>query len=131
MQIEYALPDRRAAPQDRPQGVTMAFRESLAQRIRRALTRRKGMAEKKMFGGIGFLLNGNLLVGVWKDSLCVRLGPEQVEQALPEPHVKEFDITGRPMKGWVLVEPAGVTGGDQVKEWIRRAVKFVRKLPGK
>jgi TfoX/Sxy family transcriptional regulator of competence genes len=109
----------------------MAFSEALAERIRHALARRKGVEEKKMFGGVGFLLNGNLLVGVWKDSLCVRLGPEQAEKALPEPHVKEFDITGRPMKGWVLVEPEGVTGDDQLKGWIRRAVKFVGKLPAK
>ena len=68
-----------------------------------------------MFGGVGFLLNGNLLVGVWKDSLCVRLGPDQAEEALLEPHVKEFDITGRPMKGWVLVEPEGVEDDDQLK----------------
>jgi TfoX/Sxy family transcriptional regulator of competence genes len=109
----------------------MAFSEELAGRIRRRLARRKNVEEKKMFGGIGFLLSGNLLVGVWKDSICVRLGPEQAEKALPEPHVKEFDITGRPMKGWVLVEPEGVTGDDQLKGWIQRAVKFVGKLPGK
>jgi TfoX/Sxy family transcriptional regulator of competence genes len=109
----------------------MAFSEALAERIRHALARRKNVEEKKMFGGIGFLLSGNLLVGVWKDSICVRLGPEQAEKALPEPHVTEFDITGRPMKGWVLVEPEGVEDDDQLKGWIRRAVKFVGKLPGK
>src|SRR5262245_4756788 len=93
----------------------MAFDEYLAARIRQRLARRKGIEEKRMFGGVGFLLNGNLLVGVWKDSLCVRLGPEQAEEALPEPDVKEFDITGRPMKGWVLVEAEGVTGDDQLR----------------
>ena len=109
----------------------MAFDEALAERIRHLLARRKNVEEKKMFGGIGFLLNGNLLVGVWKDSLCVRLGPEQAEEALPEPHVREFDITGRPMKGWMLVEPESVTGDDQLQGWIRRAVNFVGKLPAK
>src|SRR2546421_10130725 len=109
----------------------MAFSELLAERIRQALARRKGIEEKKMFGGIGFLLNGNLLVGVWKDSLIVRLGPEPAEAALLEPHVNEFDITGRPMKGWVLVEPEGVTGDDQLKGWIQRAVTFVGALPAK
>jgi TfoX/Sxy family transcriptional regulator of competence genes len=109
----------------------MAFSESLAARIRGALARKKAVEEKKMFGGVGFLLNGNLLVGVWKDSLCVRLGPEQAEQALLEPHVKEFDITGRVMKGWVLVAPEGVEGDDQLQGWIQRAVKFVGKLPAK
>ena len=109
----------------------MAFSEELAERIRQGLARRKGIEEKKMFGGIGFLLNGNLLVGVWKDALCVRLGPEQAEDAMSEPHVKEFDITGRPMKGWVLVAPEGVKDDDQLDGWIQRAVKLVGKLPGK
>jgi hypothetical protein len=84
-----------------------------------------------MFGGVGFLFNANLIVGIWKDSLCVRLGPEQAEEALHERHAKEFDITGRPMKGWVLVEPEGVQHDDQLKGWLQRAVKFVGKLPAK
>jgi hypothetical protein len=84
-----------------------------------------------MFGGICFLLNGNMLVGVWKDSLIARLGPDEGDEALWEPHVKEFDITGRPMKGWMLVEPESVTGDDQLKGWIQRATKFVRTLPTK
>ncbi len=109
----------------------MAFSEALAERIRQALARRKNVEEKKMFGGIGFLLNGNLLVGVWKDSLIVRLGPDEGDEALWEPHVKEFDITGRPMKGWVRVEPEGVEGDDQLSGWIQRAVKFVGTLPAK
>jgi TfoX/Sxy family transcriptional regulator of competence genes len=109
----------------------MAFSEALAARIRQRLARCKNVEEKRMFGGVGFLLNGNLLVGVWKDSLVVRLGPDEGDEALKEPHVKEFDITGRPMKGWVLVEPQGVEGDDQLTGWIERAVKFVRALPTK
>jgi hypothetical protein len=109
----------------------MAFDESLAARIRRRLARRKNVEEKKMFGGVGFLLNGNLLVGVWKESLVVRLGKDEGEEALREPHVKEFDITGRPMRNWVLVGPEGVEGEDQLAGWIQRAVKFVGALPAK
>jgi TfoX/Sxy family transcriptional regulator of competence genes len=109
----------------------MAFSEALAGRIRQQLARRKNVEEKKMFGGVGFLLNGNMLVGVWKDSLIVRLGPDEGEEAHLEPHVREFDITGRPMKGWVLVEPEGVKGDDQLGEWIQRAVKFVGNMPAK
>ena len=109
----------------------MAFDESLAARIRGALARTKGVAEKKMFGGVGFLLHGNLLVGVWKDALIVRLGPDEGEAALREPNVKEFDITGRAMKGWVLVGPEGVGGDDRLRGWIQRAVKFVGALPAK
>src|SRR5262245_25327296 len=109
----------------------MAFDESLAARIRQALARKKGVEEKKMFGGVGFLLHGNMLVGVWKDSLIVRLGPDEGEEALKEPHVSEFDITGRAMKGWVLVAPQGVEDDDQLRGWVRRGVKFVGKLPAK
>ena len=109
----------------------MAFSEALAERIRQALARKRGVEAKKMFGGVGFLLNGNILVGVWKDSLIVRLGPDEGDEALLEPHVRAFDITGRPMKGWVLVEPEGVKGDDQLAGWIQRAVKFVRTLPAK
>jgi TfoX/Sxy family transcriptional regulator of competence genes len=109
----------------------MAYDENLAARIRDALARKKNIEEKKMFGGIGFLLNGNMLVGVWKNSLIVRVGPDGYEDALLEPHVKEFDITGRPMKGWVLVEPEGVEDNASLKAWIQQAVKFVGKLAGK
>jgi TfoX/Sxy family transcriptional regulator of competence genes len=109
----------------------MAFDEALAERIRHLLARRKHVEEKKMFGGIGFLLNGNMLVGVWKESLVVRLGPDEGDEALKGPHAREFDITGRAMKGWVLVAPQGVEGDDQLSGWIQRAVKFVGKLPAK
>jgi TfoX/Sxy family transcriptional regulator of competence genes len=109
----------------------MAFSEALAGRIRQRLARCKNVEEKKMFGGVGFLLHGNMLVGVWKDSLIVRLGPDEGDEALKEPHVKEFDITSRPMKGWVLVEPEGVEGDEWLAGWIQRAVKFVGALPAK
>jgi TfoX/Sxy family transcriptional regulator of competence genes len=109
----------------------MAFDESLAERIRQGLARRKNVDEKKMFGGIVFFLNGNMLVGVWKNSLIVRLGQDQQDEALREPHVREFDITGRPMRNWVLVEPEGIEEGDQLKGWIDRAIKFVKALPKK
>jgi TfoX/Sxy family transcriptional regulator of competence genes len=109
----------------------MALSEPLAERIRQALTRKKGIQEKKMFGAVGFLLNGNMLVGAWKDSLIARLGPDEGDEALKEPHVKEFNITGRSMKGWVLVEPKGVEDDRQLSAWIQRALKFVGKLPRK
>ena len=109
----------------------MAFDEKLAERIRDCLARRKNVEAKKMFGGIGFLLNGNMLVGVWKDSLIARVGPDAYDDALLEPDVKEFDITGRPMKGWVLVEPEGVEGDGQLAGWIERALGFVGTLPVK
>jgi hypothetical protein len=72
-----------------------------------------------------------MLVGVWKRSLIVRLGPDESEAALLEPHVGVFDITGRAMKGWIMVAPEGVADDGDVREWVRRAVKFVGKLPAK
>ena len=109
----------------------MAFDEILAARIRHALARKKNIEEKKMFGGVCFFLNGKMLVGVWRQFLIARLGPGQGDEALLEPHVKKMDITGKPMKGWIMVEPEGVEDDDQLKDWIQRAVKFVAKLPGK
>jgi TfoX/Sxy family transcriptional regulator of competence genes len=107
----------------------MPYSETLAERIRRRLARQKNVEEKKMFGGIGFLLNGNMCVGVWKESLIAGVGPEQYEEALQEPFVGEFDITGRAVKGWVLVAPEGIEDEDQLQEWIQRALKFVGTLP--
>ena len=72
-----------------------------------------------------------MLVGVWKNSLIVRLGPDAYDDTLLEPHVKEFDITGRPMKGWIMVEPEGVEDDEKLKDWIQRATKFVGKLAAK
>src|SRR3954467_6136847 len=108
----------------------MAFDESLAARIRDALARNKGVEERKMFGCVCFLLDGNALAGVWKDRLIARLGPDEAELAMLESHVRQFDITGKPMRNWVAVEPAGVEN-DRLKAWIERAVKFVRTLPKK
>jgi hypothetical protein len=106
----------------------MAFDEDLAARIRNGLARKKNIEEKKMFGCICFFLNGNALVGVWKDRLIARLGPDEGEAALREPHVRAFDITGRPMRNWVAVEPEGVEDDEQLKDWIQRATNFVGKL---
>ena len=109
----------------------MAFDVTLAERIRECLARRKNVEERKMFGCICFLINGNALAGVWKDRLIARLGPDEGEAALREPHVRAFDITGRPMRNWVMVEPEGVEDDDRLKDWIQRAIKFVEMLPRK
>jgi len=109
----------------------MPFNEVLAERIRKQLKRKKGIEEKKMFGGLGFLLNGNMLVGVWKEALIVRLGPELGAEALLDDHVKPMDITGTPMKGWIMVEPPGFGEDEQLQDWLGRALKFVSKLPKK
>lgn len=109
----------------------MAYSEDLAERVREIVSRKKDIEEMKLFGGIGFLLNGNMLVGVWKEFLIVRLGPEEGSKALKEKFVIPFDITGKPMKGWVMIVPDGVDADDQLKKWIQRAMKFVEKLPAK
>ena len=103
----------------------MVFSKSLAARVRQSLAGRRDVVEKKMFGGVAFLLDGNMLVGVWQDSLIARLGAEQAEKALKQPNVGEFDITGRPMTGWVLIEPDGIDTDRQLGEWIEKAAQFV------
>lgn len=109
----------------------MAYDEALAARIRALIGKKRGISEKKMFGGVGFLLHGNMCVGIWKTSLIARLGPEQAAVALGEPNVREFDITGRPMKGWVMIAPQGVADDEDLALWLDQAQKFVRKLPAK
>ena len=109
----------------------MPYDHDLAARIRDALARTRGVTERKMFGCVCYLLDGHALAGVWKDRLIARLGPDEGEAALQEPHVRAFDITRRPMRNWVAVEPEGVEDDDQLKAWVERAVKFVRTLPRK
>lgn len=109
----------------------MPYSESLARRIRDLVVGKRNIEERKMFGCLCFLLNGNALAGVWKDRLIARLGPINYEKAMMEPHVRAFDITGKPMGNWVAVEPEGVEDDDQLQEWIQRATKFVKTLPRK
>ncbi|HEX5105285.1 MAG TPA: TfoX/Sxy family protein [Pirellulaceae bacterium] len=109
----------------------MPYSESLADRIRQTFGRRRGLTEKKMFGGVGFLLNGNMCVGVWKTSLIVRLDPVDADESLSQPHVRPFDITGRPMKGWLIVEADGLETDDQLASWIQRSIEFVAGMPRK
>jgi hypothetical protein len=108
----------------------MPFNQELAGRVRGVFARKRNAAEKKMFGGVGWLLNGNMCVGVWKEWLIARLG-DGYGEALREPHVREFDITGKTMSGWVMVGAAGVTTDDELREWVNRCVAFVRTLPAK
>jgi hypothetical protein len=114
----------------------MAFDETpdqtLVERVRGRLARRRNIEEKKMFGGTAFMLNGNLLVGVRRDSLLVRVGPAQTDEALRETHAKAFEIKGRgAMKGWVVVGLDGIREDNQLMGWIQRVVSFVRTLPVK
>ncbi len=101
----------------------------LVQRIRFFIHRYKGYSEKKMFGGVCFFINGNMCVGPWKGSLIVRLAKEDHDATQSRPHVKPMDITGKVMKGWARIEPAGIQSNEELKAWIDASVKFVQTLP--
>lgn len=103
----------------------MAYDEKLADRIRQAVGPRSGVTEKKMFGGLAFLLDGKMFVGVSKDELMVRVGPEGHDAALAKANVRPMDFTGRPMKGYVFVRAKGVKSTKDVKRWVDQAAGFV------
>jgi hypothetical protein len=109
----------------------MSFDLALAEKIRRLLTRRSTLAEKKMFGGLGFMLNGNICCGVWKEFLILRLGDDAARRVLANEHARPFDITGRPMRGWAMVEPAGWRDDARLRHWVSRAEEFTASLPPK
>lgn len=109
----------------------MAYDEQLASRIRGVLVDRTDVVEKKMFGGLTFMVRGHMACGVHKDTLMVRLGEDEARKALAERHVREMDLTGRPMRGFLFVEPDGVRTGPDVERWVRRAVAFNETQPPK
>ncbi len=108
----------------------MTYNLVLAERIRSQLD---GIpfVEKKMFGGVGFLLHGNLACGVNKDNLIVRIDPEEQDALLKKSHTKPFDLTGKPMKGWLLVEAEGCKTDKQLSAWVKQGVEFASTLPPK
>ncbi len=109
----------------------MAFDEQLAERIRHQLGNRPDVTEKKMFGGLAFLVKGNMCCGVHGRELMVRLDPAQTAQALSKPHTRAFDLTGRPMKGWILVQPKGLATQATLSKWIQAGMKYASSLPAK
>jgi TfoX/Sxy family transcriptional regulator of competence genes len=109
----------------------MPYDELLVVRIRACLGYLPELVEKKMFGGVGFMLNGNMTCGVHKNYLIVRVGSDQYKKALQRPHTRPFDLTGRPMTGWVMVEPAGCASEKELSAWLEQGLTFARTLPGK
>jgi TfoX/Sxy family transcriptional regulator of competence genes len=109
----------------------MPYDEILTARIRAALGPLPELTEKKMFGGVGFMLNGNMTCGVHQEDLIVRVGPAGYQQALTRPHTRPFDMTGRAMTGWVVVEPAGCASEQELHAWLELGLAFARSLPGK
>jgi len=109
----------------------VAYDEKLANRVREALARRRGISEKKMFGGLCFLVDGHMACGIIGDQLVVRVGPDAYEEALTKPGAREMDFTGRAMKGMVYVGPRGHGRVPSLKAWVERGLVYARSLPPK
>jgi TfoX/Sxy family transcriptional regulator of competence genes len=108
----------------------MAYDERLADRVRGVLLADAGLTERKMFGGLAFMLDGHMCCGIVGDELMLRLGVDGADAALARPHVRPMDFTGRPMAGMVCVAPEGL-GGVALRRWVERARAFVHTLPPK
>lgn len=107
----------------------MSYDEKLADRVREALGPRDDVVEKKMFGGLCFMVNGAMCCGLTPTDLMVRVGPDQYDEALAEPHARPMDFTGRPLKGMIYVAPAGLRTEKALAKWVARGVSFVAALP--
>ena len=109
----------------------MAYDEGLAHRLSEIYAPIPGVAEKKMFGGLAFMVNGHMSCGVVNDTLMVRVGPELYPQALDRPHSRPMDFTGKPMKGFVYVAPAGFESEEELASWVQLSLDFVTRLAPK
>lgn len=132
-QVKFSLPSHGTAWECslRHRSLGMPYNEELDARIEKMISRWKNTHKKKMFGGVCHLLNGNMFCGVYKDFLILRLGKKNAEKTLALPYVGPFDITGRPMKGWVMVEQAGFQADDELRKWLNQAKQFAGTLPSK
>jgi len=106
----------------------MAYDEGLAERIRESIRELRDASERRMFGGIAFLLGGRMFVGIVKDALMVRVGVDAHPQALARPHVRPMDFTGRPMQGYVFVDPPGYEDDAALERWIQDGLAHARAL---
>ena len=109
----------------------MPYDETLAERLRRALASQDEVVERKMFGGLAFMVHGHMTCGVAKDTLMLRVGPEAYEEVLALDHARPMDFTGRPLKGMVYVDPEGYSNDEALTAWIGRALDFVLSMPPK
>ncbi len=109
----------------------MAYDTNLAKQIIKALQGVPAVDEKKMFGGVGYLVHGNMAVGVHGNDLIVRVGPENHSEAMNRPYTKPFDMTGRSMSGWLVVDAAGLTDPQVLADWIAQGVTYAQSLPHK
>jgi TfoX/Sxy family transcriptional regulator of competence genes len=109
----------------------MAYNEELARRVGTLLKGQRGLEQKRMFGGVGFLIRGNMACGVHKEDLILRLSEADFEAALKAAHVRVFDLTGKPMKGWVFVSAKGCNSERALRDWVQKSVSFAKSLPPK
>lgn len=109
----------------------MAYSTALAARIAAVLKGRRHTKQQQMFGGVCFLVNGNMCCGVAGERLMVRVGPEEYESALRRSHARPMDLTGRPLKGFIFVMPAGLRGQKALKTWVERGMRYAGSLPPK
>ena len=109
----------------------MAYDLALAERTRELLGEKNGISEKRMFGGLSFLFNGNMVCGVLGDELIVRVGPDRTDALLAEPGTRPFDFTGRPMRGWIVVGQEVLQAAGDLQGWVERAFAFASTLPPK
>lgn len=109
----------------------MAYDEGVAARLRELFVGSPGIIEKRMFGGLAFMFRGHMLIGIIGESLMARVGPVEYATALKRPFVREMDFTGKPMKGYVYVDPAGFEADADLKRWIERCLGFNASLPAK
>ena len=107
----------------------MAYDQALAERVRHILAEQSGVVEKKMFGGLTFMLKGNMCCGVLGDDLVVRLGPNGHQQGLAQPGVRPMDFTGRPLKGMLYISPDGHGTEEGLRRWVDQAVEYALSLP--
>jgi TfoX/Sxy family transcriptional regulator of competence genes len=111
--------------------LSVAFDEGLAQRVREALASRESVSERRMFGGLAFLVDGKMFVGISGSKLMARVGTERYRDALSLPHAREMNFTGKPMKGYVYVDPSGLTEDRDLLAWVSWCVGYVASLPPK
>jgi len=109
----------------------MAYDEALAARVRKRLAVQRGISERRMFGGLCFLLKGHMCAGITGSTLMLRVGPERYADALARPHAREMDFTGRPLKGMIYVDPPGVASAAALARWLQMAVAFAGSQPAK
>lgn len=109
----------------------MAYDESIAERVRKVVEKGAAVTEKRMFGGIAYMVRGHMCCGVLGEKLMVRVGPDGYEAALSQPHARKMDFTGKPLKGFVYVDPRGFSSDKDLEAWVSRGVKYALSLPKK